>query len=97
MGPLDRKFKIVAFSVESGKKYTDHNGVLFLAKDKLLPRLLEKYIELCEENKVDERQIKGIELLKERVEIWQEKNLLKVKLPDVKVGKEEKRVCKSNF
>jgi UV DNA damage repair endonuclease len=93
---IDRKFKIDAISLNTGKKYTHNNSVLFLAKDELLPKLLDKYHELCVEAKVDNRQLLGVSLLKERVIAWQRKNIKKVHLPDVSEGKEEKRICKNN-
>ena len=96
MEAMDRKFKIDAVSLKSGKKYTQGNAVLFLVKDTLLPDLLDKYYELCVAKGVDEKQLLGVALLKERVVTWQRKNINKVHLPDVEPGKEEKRVCKDN-
>jgi len=93
---IDRKFRIAATSLKSGKEYTQANAVIFLAKDALLPDLLDRYYAMCVEHKVDERQLLGIALLKERVVAWQRKNIKKVHLPDVEIGKEEKRVCKDN-
>lgn len=96
MEAIDRKFIIVSKSLKTGKQYTQANAVLFLAKDALLPDLLDKYRDLAIEKGVDERQIRGIELLKERVIAWQRKNVKKVHMPDVEEGKEEKRVLKPN-
>jgi hypothetical protein len=96
MEVIDRKFKFTAISNKSGKKYTEKNGVVFLVKDALLPDLLDKYYALSKEKGVDERQLLGISLLKERVLTWQRKNYKKVDLPDVEEGAEEKRVCKAN-
>src|SRR5574337_1997539 len=96
MEKIDRKFKINATSLKTGKKYTENNCVLFLAKGALLPKLLAHYYALCVENKVDERQLKGVALLQERVIKYQDKNFKKVHNPDVEEGKEEKRVCKPN-
>ena len=96
MERIDRKFKFVAVSEKSGKKYTQNNAIVFLVKDALLPDLLDKYLELCLKAKVDERQITGVSLLKERVMAWQRANMKKVKLSDVENGKEELRVCKQN-
>lgn len=96
MGIIDRKFQIAAKSLRSRKSYTQANAVLFLAKDELLPKLLDEYHRLCAEAKVDERQLLAVSLLKERVIAWQRKNIKKVHLPDVEAGKEEKRVCKVN-
>lgn len=96
MEKLDRKFTFEAVSIRSGKRYTEKNAIVFLAKDALLPDLLDQYIELCVAKGVDLRQIEGAKLLKERVEKWQAKNEKLVHYPDVEQGKEEKRVCKPN-
>jgi hypothetical protein len=96
MEVIDRKFKFSAVSNKSGKKYTEKDAIVFLVKDSLLPNLLDKYIDLCSQAQVDERQLKGMILLKDRVMQWQRDNQKKVHPPDVEVGKEEKRVCKPN-
>lgn len=93
---IDKKFTFVATSIKSGNEYTERNAMIFLLKDALLPDLLDHYINLCVKNKVGTPQIKGIELLKERVLNWQRKHIKKVKLPDVGEGKEEKYICKPN-
>jgi hypothetical protein len=93
---IDRKFKIAATSLKSGKKYSQSNSILFLVKDALLPDLLDKYLELASQRGADERQLKGIGLLKDRVIAWQRMHSKDVHLPDVEEGKEEKRVCKEN-
>jgi hypothetical protein len=96
MQMLDRKFKIKAVSNKSGKLYTHENAILFLGKDKLLPDLLDAYIELCSKYGVDKAQLLGVQLLKDRVMSYQRANIKKVHLPDVAEGEEEKRVCKLN-
>lgn len=93
---IDRKFKTEAVSLKSGKKYTQANSVLFLAKDALLPDLLDVYYAMSKTKGVDERQLLGIALLKERVIAWQRVHVKQVHMPDVEEGKEEKRVCKDN-
>ena len=96
MERIDRKFKFVAVSEKSGKKYTQANAIVFLVKDALLPDLLDKYLGLCSKAGVDQRQMTGVLLLKERVLAWQRKHETKVHIPDVQIGKEELRVCKAN-
>jgi len=96
MEVIDRKFKFKAVSNKSGNKYTEKNALVFLLKDALLPDMLDAYIGLCASKGVDERQIMGTSLLKDRVVKWQRENIKKVKLPDVSIGKEEQRVCKAN-
>ena len=93
---IDRKFKFTAISNKSGRKYTEKNALVFLVKDSLLPNMLDKYIELCGQAQVDERQLLGMQLLKDRVMEYQRKYPKKVKKPDVAEGREEKRVCKAN-
>ena len=94
---IDRKFTFKATSVKSGKHYTEENAVLFLAKDEILPELLEEYYKICVRRRVDPRQIQGVGLLKMRVIHYQDKNKEIVHLPDVEEGKEEKRICKPNI
>lgn len=96
MEALDRKFKFTAVSNKSGKTYTEKDAIIFLAKDSLLPNLLDHYVGLCSQAGVDERQMLGVKLLKDRVLTWQRKNIKKVHKPDIESGKEEKRVCKPN-
>ena len=96
MENIDRKFKFIAVSKKSGKKYTQNNAIVFLVKDALLPDLLDKYLELCSQAEVDMRQITGVSLLKDRVLAWQRKHYDKVHKPDVQEGKEEAQVCKPN-
>lgn len=96
MEAIDRKYRFKAVSVVSGRIHTQVDAVLFLAKDALLPALLEKYMELCRDNGVGDSQIKGVALLKDRVMTYQRRNINKVRVPDVGDGKEEKRVCKPN-
>jgi len=93
---IDRKFKTSATSLKSGKEYTQADSVVFLAKDALLPDMLDMYYAMSKAKGVDARQLLGIALLKERVVAWQRKNIKHVHLPDVEEGKEEKRVCKDN-
>ena len=96
MEVIDRKFKFTAVSNKSGKKYTEKNAIIFLVKDSLLPNMLDAYIALCSQAQVDERQLKGVQLLKDRVMNYQRKYPQKVARPDVDEGSEEKRVCKPN-
>jgi hypothetical protein len=96
MEVLDRKFKFTAVSNKTGNVYTEKDAIVFLAKDSLLPNLLDHYVELCAQANVDERQMLGVKLLKDRVLTWQRKNVKKVHKPDVEQGKEEKKVCKAN-
>jgi len=93
---IDRKFKFKATSIKSGKVYTQKNALVFLVKDALLPDLLDKYLELCLQRGVDDKQVLGVQLLKDRVLKWQRTYPTRVQLPGVALGDEEKRVCKPN-
>ena len=96
MEAIDRKYRFKAVSVASKRMHTQSDSVLFLAKDALLPKLLDRYVELCKENGVGESQIQGVILLRERVMTYQRRNINKVSIPNVGDGKEEQRVCKPN-
>lgn len=96
MEAIDRKYRFKAVSVASKRTHTQSDAVLFLAKDKLLPALLDSYIRLCVESGVDDKQTQGVVLLRERVMTYQRRNINKVRLPDVGDGKEAKRVLKPN-
>jgi len=93
---IDRKYRFEAVSISSGRKHSEKDAMIFLAEDKLLPEVLDFYAELCVRYNVDRRQLEGVKLVKERVLKYQEKHANKVDLPDVKEGKEYKRVCKPN-
>lgn len=75
---IDRKFIIAAQNPVSGNKYSHENALLLCAKDKAVPAALEAYKQKCIELGCDIMHIESIQLLIERVEIFQAKNGAKV-------------------
>ena len=93
---IDRKFDITASATTKKRKYDSTNSILFLAKDKALPSMLRHYQRTLIKLEADERQIKSIDLLIERVIKFQNENPEKIKVADVAKGKEEKLVNAPN-
>jgi len=60
----------------------DEPLVLFRAKDKLLPQLLEDYNKLCQDAGCQVQQVESLGPLIQQVKDWQAANQDKVKLPD---------------
>jgi hypothetical protein len=85
---IDRKFNINAISRNSGKAYSHQNAVLFLAKDKAFALTLPTYLEKCREVGAGPDQIRAVELLIERVNLYQSACPGEVKVPDVDPIKE---------
>jgi hypothetical protein len=81
--PIDRKFTIMARSIESGNIYTDFDGVLFLAKDNAFPATLRFYREECVRQGCAPEQLRGIDLLIERVDRYRASNPEKLKIADI--------------
>ena len=68
---IDRKFKFVATNPCKGNVYTEENAIVFVAKDKAVPRMLEAYIEKCKALRCGSDHIESLELLLERVVRYQ--------------------------
>ena len=81
---IDRKFKILAVNPVSGKFYTENEGVFFCAKDLAFLEILPAYLEKCRELGSNPEHLESIELLTERVKVFQE---TESKVPDT-VGNE---------
>lgn len=97
MEPIDRKFKFLAVNPCKARDaiYTDKDGFIFLAKDKYCITALNAYLgALRNDVLVSEAQVKGVELLIERVRNYQE--LYGMKVPDVNGYSEIEVVTKSN-
>ncbi len=95
MEDLDRKFIFRATKTKDATSVTQKEAIIFLAKDNLLVPTLTYYKELCEKSGVSDVQIKGVELLINRIINWRKSNPNKLKDPDV--GKvEAEYVCKPN-
>ncbi len=80
---IDRKFKINATSISSGKSYDETTAVLFLARDKGFLKTLPHYLAACIEVGADEHQIRAVELMTERVAAYQRDHPGEAKVPDV--------------
>ena len=80
---IDRKFKIDATAREHGTDYDENHAVLFLAKDRALFGTLGYYRSECERLGAAPDQLRGIDLLIQRVERYQSVNANLVKTPDV--------------
>ena len=81
--PIDRKFIIHALCIEHDHAYDNHHAVLLLAKDRAVPATLRFYLAECERLGAGAAQLRGIVLLIERVERYQEANPSVLKVADV--------------
>lgn len=81
--PVDRKFTFLARSSESGKTYDEQDGVVFLAKDKAVGPTLRFYREECERIGASPAQLRGVDLLIERVDRYQAANPSVLKVADI--------------
>lgn len=97
MEPIDRKFKISAVCLAHDHEYTENDGVLFLAKDAAFNRrVMDVYKEEQVKLGAHMRQLKGTELLTERIMNFKARNPHLVKVPDVDEGAEEDIVNRAN-
>lgn len=80
---IDRKFIIRATCVEHDHDYDDNHAVLMLAKDKAVPATLRFYRQECERLGAAAPQLRGIDLLIERVDRYQAANPGVLKVADV--------------
>jgi len=85
MKTIDRKFQILAVNPVNGKTYTEENALLLCAKDAAVPAALEAYRDKCTQLKANTEHIASIELLLQRVVLFQTENECRV--PDT-VGEE---------
>ena len=60
----------------------DEPLILFRAKDKLLPQVIENYKMLCQDAGCQPQQVESLGPLVQQVKDWQTANAGKVKLPD---------------
>ena len=84
---IDRKFEIQARCIEHDHVYDDRHAVLMLAKDLALPNTLRFYRSECLRLGAAENQLRGIDLLIERVDRYQAANPTVCKVPDVDDGR----------
>lgn len=96
MENLDRKFEFVARHTTKGKAVTHREGIVFLAKDNIVPAMLKFYREESIRQGVGKAQILGLNLLIDRVDKWRKENKGQLKLPDIDNGEEYSQVCVIN-
>lgn len=82
-GRIDRKFTIEATCLEHRHRHTEHDAVLFLAKDQAFPTTLRFYRQECERLGAAPRQLLGIDLLIDRVERYQAAYPERIKVADI--------------
>ena len=80
---IDRKFEIQARCIEHDHAYDDHHAILMLAKDKAVPATLRFYRAECERIGAGPAQLRGIDLLIERVDRYQAANPGVLKVADI--------------
>ncbi len=83
MEAIDRKYFILATSTEHQTPHNEFDSLLFLVKDKALPDTLRFYAVKCQALGADKKQLRGIELLIDRVEKWQRENPGYLKIADI--------------
>jgi hypothetical protein len=64
---IDRKFKFVATNPCKGNVYTEENAIVFLAKDRAVPKMLVAYKDECRAIGCADNHIQSIDLLLDRV------------------------------
>jgi hypothetical protein len=88
-GAIDRKFQFVAFNHYNHKRFTEVDGIVFLAKDKLVVPMLETYLALVGRNVGwASPEAEAVKLMIERVVAYQKRNPEICKLPDLMGGAE---------
>lgn len=83
---VERKYDLLARSVEHGTWHTHHDSFLFLAKDAAVPDTLRFYKRACQDRGASLAQLDGISRLIERVETFQAAHPELVKVADVEVA-----------
>jgi len=96
MEVIDRKFHITATHLTKGTTFTSRDGVFFKAGDKGMVKMLMAYRVICEDLGAEENQLRGIDLLIERVIRYQAEYPEKCKVADIDPGMEEEYVCRPN-
>lgn len=83
---IDLKYDFTARSVSSGHIYGPESAIVFLARDRALPRTLVGYRTACKDLDADERQVIAVSRLIERVTAYQHDHPDLVKVADVPHG-----------
>jgi hypothetical protein len=81
--PIDRKFTFCATSCEHGNEHSHMDAIVFLAKDAALIPTLHFYRDKCFHLEAKEEQLRGIDLLIERVQKYQDTHPIKVADVDI--------------
>lgn len=89
---IDWKYKIVAVNPCSGNAHTEEDSILFLAKDKAVPKMLRAYLDECRSLDANAAHLEAIALLIGRVEEYQA--LIEAKVPDTDLPCEIERCTK---
>jgi hypothetical protein len=79
---IDRKYTGI---LTNSKGEVVDNWIVFRAKDKLVPEMIEAYIQICIDNDCEESHILGMEGVLERVREYQKTFPEKVKIPDTNI------------
>ena len=77
---IDRKYKIVAYNPASNNPHDENDSILFLAKDRAVPAMLRAYRNECIKLGANKEHIESIDLLIERVDMYQ--TTITSKVPD---------------
>ncbi len=84
--PIDQKYRFIGYNPSSANIHTEHDAVMFLAKDKAFLEALPYYRAACVRLGADLAQLEAVDLLIKRVEAYQQN--VDSKVPDV-VGNDE--------
>ena len=82
---MDHKY-IGKIFMNDGTTVPKEEWIVFRAKDKFVPEMLDHYIELCEKGGAGQFHVEGMKEIKERVLKYQEDNPNLCKVPDTYVG-----------
>jgi hypothetical protein len=82
---LDHKFYGEIFRTKDDKLVPDSIWMVFLAHDNAVPATLRFYAQKCAELGADERHLRALEQLIDRVIKWRERHPHWCKVPDVEV------------
>lgn len=79
---VDKKY---SGSIQKADGTVVNDWIVFRAKDKLVPEMIEAYIQICIDNDCEEAHILGMEGLLKRVKKYQKMFPDTVKIPDTTV------------
>lgn len=79
---IDRKFKFVAVSQESGETHTEQRAFVMLAKDLCVPEALRAYLAECRRRGVGQVHIREVTKMLDRILDFQQEYPELCKIPD---------------